>query len=317
MASTLFKFRTMNTIKDRTLSADSRGVVNEMVLASDVDLIEGGVAWVRQGYRNILAGAHSLWSNGSVCLFVRSSVLYRMHDDMGGADALYTLKADDPMDYEVVNDMVVFSNGTDIGWLSPDGAESFSDPVTGLTMTLSVGSTIQIPNSLEPTPAGHFITLLNGTLLIASDNVLVRTRPYNIEAVHRVAGYTPFGSHITMLRAVDNGAWLSTLTETYFIPEEGPVIHKGPYPAIERTAYVSKGEFYGSVRGPLGETIPTMTGKVVWWMSPHGVCVGGNNGEMHAVSEQKVTVSKGDRGAGLFRDLNGQRHYLAVIDGIA
>jgi hypothetical protein len=137
---------------------------------------------------------------------------------------------------------------------------------------------------------------------------MVKTRPYDIEAVHRVGGYTPFGSHITMLRAVDDGVWISTLEEVYFVTDDAAT-PKGPYAAIPGTATVSKGELFGNGSA--------MTGKVVWWMSAKGICIGGNSGQFRCISEQVVTVQRGDRGAGLFRDIGGQRHYLSIVDGIA
>jgi hypothetical protein len=307
-----FKFRTMNTVKERIDSKDKDEsvpqmvAVNEMVRASDVDLLAGDIAAVRMGYRKILDGAHSLWSNGDVCFFVRTSVLYQLHDDLGGATALATLRTDAPADFADVNGAIAYTNGTDIGWITDTGAEPFAAPKNFRRFTTTVGSVIEVPNSLEPLPAGQLITLYNATLCVACGSTLVRSRPYNLEAVHRVGGYTTFDSPLTMLKAVDDGIWVSTGSQLLFISQDEDPIPQDPYVAIPGTAVMSKGELFAGGK---------MKGHVVWWMSPQGVCVGGNSGELYVLSEQKVIVAPGLQGAALFRDLDGQRHYISTVNG--
>lgn len=294
MKSALFKFIGMNTIKPRTELKSG-----ELVQAVDVDLDHTGRATTRKGYRKIRTGnIHSAWCKGGLCLFVDGQELYRLHDDLS-ATKLADLQTDRPIDFEDVNGTVVFSNGVDLGFVESGAVVWPETPKVG---TLPV----------VPTPAGQLLTFYNGALLVASGDQLVTTLAYNLEAVHATKGFAPMGSFITMLKAVDDGVWLSTSDAVYFMSGLGydEVVFRKilDEPAIFRTAQLSDANLLGGDH--------QLIGKVVWFATTRGIYIGGNSGQLIPVSEGTVSVGSGSSGAGVIRNQQGQVHYLASISGV-
>lgn len=294
MKSASFKFIGMNTIKDRTeLKA------GELVQAVDVDLDHTGRATARKGYRKIRAGqVHSVWCKSGLCLFGDGQELYRLHDDLS-ATKLADLQTDKPIDFEDVNGTVVFSNGVDFGFVE-SGAVVWPDvPKVG---TLPV----------IPTPAGQLLAFYNGSLLVAAGDQVAATLAYNLEAVHATKGFTPLGSFITMLKAVDDGVWVSSSDAVYFMSGPGydeVVVRKIlDDPAIFRTAQLSDANLLGGDH--------QLMGKVVWFATTRGIYIGGNGGQLIPVSEGIVSIGSGSGGAGVIRNQQGQVHYLASISGV-
>lgn len=295
MKSSTFKFLGMNTIKPRTELKSG-----ELVQAVDVDLDHTGRATPRKGYRKIRPGnIHSAWCKNGLCLFGDGLELYRLHDDLS-ATKLADLQTDRPIDFEDVNGTVVFSNGVDLGFVE-SGAVVWPD-VSPRVGTLSV----------VPTPAGQLLTFYNGALLVAAGEELVTTLAYNLEAVDADKGFTPMASYITMLKAVDDGVWLSNSEAVYFLSGPGydeitvrKILNE---PAIFRTAQLSDANLMGGDH--------QLIGKVVWFATTRGIYVGGNSGQLILISEGTVSIGAGSNGAGVIRNQQGQVHYLASIFGV-
>ena len=294
MKSSAFTFLGMNTIKPRTELKSG-----ELVQAVDVDLDHTGRATTRKGYRKIRDGQiHSAWCKNGLCLFGDGLGLYRLHDDLS-ATKLADLQTDRPIDFEDVNGTVVFSNGVDLGFVESGAVVWPETPKVG---TLPVVAT----------PAGQLLTFYNGALLVAAGDQLVTTLAYNLEAVHATKGFTPMGSIITMLLAVDDGVWISSSDAVYFL--SGPGYDEITFrkilddPAIFRTAQLSDANLLGGDH--------QMIGKVVWFATTRGIYIGGNSGQLIPVSEGKVSVGSGSAGASVIRNQQGQVHYLASISGV-
>lgn len=294
MKSALFKFIGMNTIKPRTELKSG-----ELLQAVDVDLDHTGRATPRIGYRKIRSGnIHSAWCKGNLCLFGDGLGLYRLHDDLS-VTKLADLQTDRPIDFEDVNGTVIFSNGVDLGFVESGAVVWPGVPKVG---TLPVVAT----------PAGQLLTFYNGALLVAAGDQLVTTLAYNLEAVHATKGFTPMGSIITMLLAVDDGVWISSSDAVYFL--SGPGYDEITFrkildaPAIFRTAQLSDANLLGGDH--------QMIGKVVWFATTRGIYIGGNSGQLIPVSEGKVSVGSGSAGASVIRNQQGQVHYLASISGM-
>lgn len=294
MKSALFKFIGMNTIKPRTELKSG-----ELVQAVDVDLDHTGRVTVRKGYRKIRDGQiHSAWCKNGLCLFGDGMGLYRLHDDLA-VTRLADLQTDKPIDFEDVNGTVVFSNGVDFGFVESGSVVWPDVPKVG---TLPV----------VPTPAGQLLAFYNGSLLVAAGDQVAATLAYNLEAVHATKGFTPLGSFITMLKAVDDGVWVSSSDAVYFMSGPGydeVVVRKIlNEPAIFRTAQQSDAGLMGGDHQWIG--------KVVWFATTRGIYVGGNSGQLILISEDTVSIGAGSNGAGVIRNQQGQVHYLASISGV-
>jgi hypothetical protein len=83
----------------------------DLVEAVNIDLDDTGRAARRAGQTLVASGAtHSLWSNGQVCLFVRSGLMYRMSETFA-LTAIAGGLADATVSYAEANDRIYHANG--------------------------------------------------------------------------------------------------------------------------------------------------------------------------------------------------------------
>lgn len=316
MEPVTFTFFGMDTIKDKTrlqsiVTPNSEG--GELVLAKDVDITRTGVVTARKGYRKVLSlsNCHSLWSHPLAgTYFVSDYGLYSLSETYV-ATKIATLESDERTDFEFVNDVIVFTNNKQIGFIK--GTEVFFSENNHAQIKLSLDDTQeQIDSRLDTIPAGHFVTMTAyGSMLIACGNEVIESEPYNIEVTHRISSYTPLDSEITMLRAVDDGVWVSTKTCVWFRSgayDEVQWIKKANYPAIHGVNVVSEASILNA------DVMPSE--KVVWFATTHGICIGGNGGRLLNISEGIVSIGQGTKGSAFIRRQDGQTDFIASIDNV-
>lgn len=94
----------------------------DLVSAMNVNIGNDGQLARRDGRElKLAASAHSLWSDGIICLFVDGTTLKRLNADYT-ATTVVELTSGDPMSYVPVNGRVYYGNGTDKGIIGEAGA---------------------------------------------------------------------------------------------------------------------------------------------------------------------------------------------------
>lgn len=229
---------------------------------------------------------HSLWSNGSVCLFVEDGTLYRMGVDFTKS-VLRSGLSNHRMSYTSFNDRVYYCNGFQIGYVVDDVSHDLVDPILDFKM---------------PLPAGNFVELYNACLLVAHKNILYVSDPlcdyYDIRT-----GYKLFASDIQMVRAVDAGVYVSD-DVVWFMKGGGnddfsrEIAYESP--AIPFTDIRVDGQYIAS----------GMEGDVAIWTSKNGICVGSAQGNVTNLTEERYTFSPTTEGSAFIRDTNNVRHYI-------
>lgn len=93
-----------------------------LVSAMNVNISNDGQLARRSGRElKLAASAHSLWSDGIICLFVDGTTLKRLNADYT-ATTVVELTSGDPMSYVSVNGRIYYGNGTDKGVIGEAGA---------------------------------------------------------------------------------------------------------------------------------------------------------------------------------------------------
>jgi len=299
MAEVTLKFAGVNNVSP----PDSLGVFEDtrvpllrwLTAMQNFDAGEDAEATVREGFALALAGsAHSGWSTAGSdrAFFVESAALKQFLGT--SATSLLTLSTNDRTVFVEVNNGVVFTNGTDIGFIDASGASLFGAVTTEFKRRM---------------PAGQHLAFHNGRLWVAVGSILYRSDAYNIEQYDERTGVLPMPADIEMLKAVQSesggGLWLAYTGKTAFL-QGGDEAFKDvvPYGAVPHTATHGKAEWFG-VQG--------LSGNIVVWRSSRGVCVGDETGRMINMSEGSVALKPGTEGAAIIRHSGGGTHFLSTV----
>lgn len=222
-------------------------------------------------------------------------------DTEGGDPALKKLNADfsstlvtelnsnAPMAYEMVNQEIVISNGTDIGWLKETTYDAFAPSCEEFEVPMS---------------AGQYLSFHKGCLYVANGSVLEVSKPHDVERRDERYSLFPMAARIGMLAAVDDGLWISH-KEVGFISGKG----------VDGLEYVHVTD----ATPPDGcfavvvEDSEDDVKSFVLWASEEGFCKGGSGESYTNQSFGDVGLPEGEYGSLYHRFKNGIRQYIAVI----
>jgi len=229
---------------------------------------------------------HSLWSDGTTCLFVDGSTFYELATDYTRT-ALCTLTGGHRMSYAPFNDRIYYTNEHQIGYVKNHVSYSVTDPIREFKM---------------PLPAGQFIEVFMGCIYVAKGNDLYISDPlcdyYDVRT-----GYRRFASRITLLRAVDEGLYVAD-SKTYFIKGKANE-------DFERDAvYPVRAIPFTDVRVSGKYIDDSLSGNVAMWTAENGICLGDNSGQVRNLTEARYVFTSHGQGAGYIREKNSIRHYI-------
>jgi len=270
----------------------------EMVEGSNVDISDRMAVMRRPGRAvvNPIVG-HSLWAteNGERAYFVNSFGLYELHTDYSQT-LVAVLSTNDPVVFVEVNDVIIYSNGTDKGVLVAGVASS--PPATS-------GKVGRIP-----TRSGVCLAFHNGRVLSGNaDGVIYYSDPYDIDFMEEDNCRVPMGGIPTMVASVDTGVWASTSEKLVFL--------KGADATdFEYTEHRNYGAILGASMVVDSSKLRTEVpgNKVAVWASPNGVCLGTDTGQLINLSETKYSYAPGQRGAIMLRETEGMAQIVVALN---
>ncbi len=292
------KFRNFEGINN---VADATNLkLEELAEAQNVDIDNEGRVSRRDGYTKKYTPSgktHSMYSNDRMCLFVEDSSLMRLNTDYT-SETLRTGVTTLPMEYVDVNENVYYSNASVNGYIDTLGVSNLhTDPAVEYKET--------------PKPGQH-IEYYNGRIYIARNHTLWFTDVFAFSRVDMRYNAIEFKDEITMLKAVDDGLYISLgdindRSSVVFLsgatPEEFVQRVVADYGAIEGTATKPKEAFIGD----------GVKGQVVLWASRKGICLGGNGGSFRNLTTEKYEVPTNRYGSGFFRINSGVPQYIASL----
>jgi hypothetical protein len=202
--------------------------------------------------------------------------------------------------------------GVNLYLTGPDGSELY------LAGTYALGSTIlyqgdcsefSVPADtmfLNQMPPCEDIVYFAGRLWTAALDMLLYTRPYH-EMLDLREDFIPMGERIAAHGAVSDGLYVATLSETYFFAGTDPA---EMIPDLRAD--------FGAIPGTMVEVDGRVVGEgsnvtALMWASPRGICVGLPGGQVVNLTERRVNTLMGERGTAFLRQVDGQSHYVAVV----
>lgn len=150
----------------------------------------------------------------------------------------------------------------------------------------------------SPMPAGQIVRHFLGRMLVAVGNTLYISEPYNYGIFNGASGYIPFPEPITVVEPTPGGLYV-VADQTYFFAD----LNQGPTIALSYGALAGSGGF-------------DRRSKTAFWMSVKGIVVADMNGQARNVQEEALTFGPARRAATLYREVDGNRHILAVCTDV-
>jgi hypothetical protein len=106
------------------------------------------------------------------------------------------------------------------------------------------------------------------------------------------------------MRAVKDGMFVSDGYKTYFMsgldPQEFSLVKVADFPAIAGTDLKVDGSLVGE----------GFSGDVIMWLSPEGLCVGGNQGFFKNLTGEYYVPPRTDPGAAYLRKAKGSHQFI-------
>ncbi len=302
-----------NTVSSERLKTD------ELERAINVDIDDGGQVRRRRGYlRKLTGNCHSLKKMGDITIMVRDGVLGTVttgpiHTPLVSVGQRRVAAV------RVVDTIYFSSEGTTgkiidnqvLPWGSVDGNGIWVSPVIRPTETLGAirGKKLVAPPNATDLEAYH------GRIYMAAGPVLWVTELYLYDLIDKTRNFITFESDITMLAAVDDGIYVGTTENLYFL---GGNFSTG----LKRSIVMGVGVLPGSAvvvpyvkvdpRARGGQPVPEGQGPV--FMTNAGICVGFPGGTAFNLTQDRAIFPRGLDAAALYREDQGANSYVAVVN---
>ena len=202
-------------------------------------------------------------------------------------------------------------------YLTPANGDRFyfAGSVTGYLPNLFVtGDHYTTPlrtQHLASPPPGHLVRYYRGRVWIAQENVLWFTDALGYHLNDPSRGFFQFPQAIDLLEPVTDGFFIGA-DKTYFLagthPDEMALREIASYGAVRGTSVTVDGSL---VR--VGDQ--SLNGLVALWTSPKGICAGASSGVFINLTESRLAMNAEGIGAALFREKDGLRQYLSLLNG--
>ena len=272
---------------------------HQLVYAHNVDISNKGKPSRRDGNTKKVTpsvNAHSMWGDNKKCFYVDGGSLKMLNEDYTST-TLRTGVSDYHMSFCEVNDQYYYTNPAVIGFI-----------YNGVSNLLPVPTDEQRHAHLP----GQHIEYYNGRLYVARNQNIWYSDVNYLGQVDRRFNFMQFENEITMMKAVDDGLWISCgdidRQTTYFV--QGATREQ-----FSRRRFANYGCIEGSdVKIKDGSKIGEgLSGTVIMWATDEGICIGGNNGQFINITDGKFNYPDKRFGAGLFRDENGLAQYITNL----
>jgi hypothetical protein len=276
-----------------SVSDSYRSYIYPLVQATNVELDNTLKLSSRKGKTVLLTGSdiHSLWSDGKNCFYANGATLYRLEDDFVSSTIIYqdpSYSSWNRISFAKANDRTYYTNNQRCGYIIGNTRYDY----------MAIDKKFKLP-----LPCGSLIEFFLNCLYTAWDNILYISDPLCDYFDIRV-GYKQFESDIKMIRAVDNGIYMSDSNRVWFLRGKGSdefTLHEAdPDPAISFTDVAVSAESIGV----------KASGTVAIWTSTTGICIGDSNGNVIRETHKNYNFSGYGRGAAFIRNAGNVKHYI-------
>lgn len=291
----------------------------ELEAAVNVDIDDVGQVRRRRGYvQRDAANYHSAETIAGRTFVVRDGMLGTLGTNF--TFSALTEAGPDKLSYTSVGDTVYFGSrsvsgkivdGVAQAWGQTGGDGQWISPVMRPTETLGAIA----GRLLGAVPMATEIEHYKGRIYLANEKLLWATELFLYDLVDRTKGFIQFEHDITMVRAVEDGLYVGTTAQLFFL--------QGTYSdGLKRSRIIDAPVVPGSsVLAPTADVHPQVKkggdvpeGTVPVFMTGDGICVGLDGGQVYNLTRSRVVFPGAVSAAALYRSDQGANAYVAVAD---
>ncbi len=276
--------------------------------ADNIDLSKDGNISRRPGRTKVYAGATvAAWGDGQDFLFIEDDELKQLNADYSAtvlaalaitANVLYVLRS--------ATNKLYWSTGYEHGVIEAGVNRAWNIADDNYWSDMTVEDALADELHQDSMPVGKQMVEYAGCIWVVYEDMIIFTNPYS-ETTDLRKNFIPVGERITNFGVVSDGLYITTDTRSYFCagrdPAEMSIVQQAPFGAIPNTMLQVDGRVLGGEQNTLG----------LLWASFRGICIGLPNGTLVNVTQQQIKELSGIEGTALLRELNGQQHYIAVL----
>jgi hypothetical protein len=212
-------------------------------------------------------------------------------DKLGSTDTLRSLVYPNRMGYVRDGKRLYYGNGFETGYVEEMVDNAWvAGSYTGRDSTKTV---------IDPVP-GHLLEIAFGRMWIAKGNDIYHSEPYAYNWFDPARCIIPFHSKIRLMRAVQDGMYISDSARIYFAQGTDPsamqLITVADYPAV---LYAVAADRVTGLRLGLRDN-----SQYLVFGTTKGLCVGGPRGEFINLTEEKIEYPDVSRGSAVVRNEN-------------
>ena len=269
---------------------NSQSGISDLALAVNVVTDDTGRISRRNGSARVITGSwHSLHSCGLYGLGVTGDAL-SVIESTYATTAIRRVTPNARVSYETVRDRTFYVNGFQVGYVE----DRLSYPWVKPNTYLGIDST----EVWYDPPIGHLVAYHKGRMLVAKDNVIWISRAQDFFRFNGVCVILP--DRIKMIRPVQNGFFVGTTDETYFLAGEISTTNLQPFQKIRVASYgVAEGTDLAIPGQRVGEG---MGNEIAIWTSYRGVCIGTGDGMFYNLTEKKISLPSAEYGTAVYKD---------------
>lgn len=180
------------------------------------------------------------------------------------------------------------------------GTATISSPFVGTLALRTAG--------LSPAPPGQCVARFRGRLLVADSNTLWYSEPGEPELFDRARGFKLFEHPVTILAPAADGVFVATQKETAFLAGADPT--EWSLTPVSSTGGILGTEVFPEARNLLDEGVPT---GAALWMSPDGICLGLDGGEIKNLTGGRWVPTSATRGAALYHADETRPQFITTL----
>ena len=269
-----------------------------LVKAVNVDVDATGGVNSRKGQTSLLSGDfHSVKSWNDICLLVHSGSLTRLCDDLTTLESLHS-GITNWVSYCRPAQEIFFTDGVSIGMVNNGSYEALPVVTTGFTKQVLID---HFNTTRMTTPAGQLMDVYNNRLLVANGDILYMSDPMAYHRVHRTEGFLQMTGYISMVKAVQDGFFVSDKNGTHFLKGDEPkslvMTDKSPCHAIPYA--VTDIDLKNMGVEKLGLQLPD--GRYFVFAANDGFYLAGDGGFLRSLTDKRYPEITATRGTILFR----------------